>query len=76
MNSDVVTLLNILSLLKRESVLTPRHHEKLVEKVKSAIVSDDWSDVEADLKEVVVISFHPYAEKAYEIVTKLKEVKQ
>ena len=76
MNSDVISLLNILSLLKRESVLTPRHHEKLVEKVKSAIVSDDWSEVEADLKEVVVISFHPYAEKAYELVKTLKEVKQ
>ncbi len=45
MNSDVIKLLNIISLLKREGILKPAKAEKIIKKIHTAVRSEDWSEV-------------------------------
>lgn len=45
MNSDVIKLLNIISLLKREDILKPAKAERIIKKIHAAIRTEDWSEV-------------------------------
>lgn len=45
MNSDVIDILNFLSLLRRENLLEPKLEKQIVKEIQGAVLTKNWCEV-------------------------------